>query len=447
MMKEAGSLPSYRKIWAISYPLILSMLAQNIINVIDTAFLGRVGEVELGAAAIGGLFYFILYMVGFGFSIGAQILIARRNGEKNYPAIGVVMTQGSYFLILFSILTVSFMYLFSHELLGTMVNSPNVLDASHQYLDYRIYGMFFAMLNVILRSFYVGIANTRILLINALIMAVVNIILDYAMIFGHLGFPAMGIAGAAIASVVSEAIASIYLLLLTLTNSAYWKYRLFSSLRPNPGVIRSLMGISVFIMVQFFISMSAWFAFFMIIEKMGERQLAVSNIIRSAYMILMIPVFGFGSTANTLVSNAIGEKRTDHVMGIIFKIARLSVVVMTGVALLTLVIPRLILMLYTSDPILIDAGLPSLYVISGALVVLAFASILFNGISGTANTNVAMYIEMITLSMYLFFAWLFAIHLTLPVEVVWTCEYIYFIFFGGLSWVYLRSGRWKHKAV
>ncbi|HPK04913.1 MAG TPA: MATE family efflux transporter, partial [Bacteroidales bacterium] len=63
-------LPSYRQIWRISYPLILSLLAQNVINVTDTAFMGRVGEVELGATAIAGIFYVVLYMLGFGFSIG-----------------------------------------------------------------------------------------------------------------------------------------------------------------------------------------------------------------------------------------------------------------------------------------------------------------------------------------------------------------------------------------
>ena len=75
-------LPSNKYIWEISYPIILGMLAQNVINVTDTAFLGRVGEVELGASAIGGLFYVVIFMLGLGFGTGAQILMARRNGEQ-----------------------------------------------------------------------------------------------------------------------------------------------------------------------------------------------------------------------------------------------------------------------------------------------------------------------------------------------------------------------------
>ncbi len=79
---------SYKGIWKLSTPIILGLLAQNIIQVIDTAFLGRVGEVELGASALAGVFYLALFIVGFGFATGTQILIGRRNGEKNYKAIG-----------------------------------------------------------------------------------------------------------------------------------------------------------------------------------------------------------------------------------------------------------------------------------------------------------------------------------------------------------------------
>ena len=88
-----------RHIWNISYPIFLSLLAQNVINVTDTAFLGRVGEVELGASAMGGLYYICAFTIAFGFSTGSQIVIGRRNGERNFPAIGPVVIQGILFLM------------------------------------------------------------------------------------------------------------------------------------------------------------------------------------------------------------------------------------------------------------------------------------------------------------------------------------------------------------
>ena len=90
---------SYKQIWLIAYPILISLLMEHMINVTDTAFLGHVGEVELGASALAGVLYMAIYMLGFGFSIGVQILIARRNGEQKYGEIGGIFMQGAFFLL------------------------------------------------------------------------------------------------------------------------------------------------------------------------------------------------------------------------------------------------------------------------------------------------------------------------------------------------------------
>ena len=87
---------SNKDIWKIAYPCLISLVMEQLIGMTDTAFLGRVGEVELGASAIAGVYYLAIFMVGFGFSIGAQIIIARRNGERNYKDIGNVFYHGKY---------------------------------------------------------------------------------------------------------------------------------------------------------------------------------------------------------------------------------------------------------------------------------------------------------------------------------------------------------------
>ena len=74
----------HRKIWRITYPVLISLLMEHLIGMTDTAFMGHVGEVELGASAIAGIYYMVLYMLGFGFSVGAEILMGRRNGEGQY---------------------------------------------------------------------------------------------------------------------------------------------------------------------------------------------------------------------------------------------------------------------------------------------------------------------------------------------------------------------------
>ncbi len=441
------TVPTYRRIWEISLPIIFSLLAQNIINVTDTAFLGRVGEVELGASAIAGLFYISLFMLGFGFGIGGQILIARRNGERNYGEIGKITDNSLYFLMGMGLLLFLLIKFFSPAMLRPLIASDAVYQASVDFLQYRIYGIFFAFGNVLLRAFYIGTTSTRVLTYNALIMAGTNVILDYGLIFGNFGLPEMGIKGAALASAIAEGVSAIYFFTYTFKMVDLKKYNLFRFARFDWQIVRKTLDISVFVMLQYFISLAAWFVFFMIIEKMGERSLAISNIIRSAYIVLMIPVFAFGSTASSLVSNVIGQGKPDQVIPIIKKVALLNFMLVGGAVLISAFIPSLLISVYTSDAELVRQTVPSFYIVMSALLLFSFSSILFNGVSGTANTATALTIEVITIVVYLMVAWFLAVHLKLNIELVWASEYVYFLLLGLLSYFYLRSGKWRKKKV
>lgn len=435
--------PGYNRIWNISYPIILSLIAQNAVNVTDTAFLGRVGEVELGASAIAGLFYISLFMLGFGFSIGGQILIARRNGEKNYGEIGRITDNSLYFLMGMGLLLFLLIFFFAPVMLRPMIASDAVYKASTDFLQYRIYGIFFAFGNVLLRSFYIGTTSTRVLTYNAIILAGTNIFLDYCMIFGNFGFPEMGIKGAALASAISEAVSAIFFFTYTLKVVDLKKYNLFRFGHIDWNVIRTTLKISVFVMMQMFLSLAGWFIFFMIVEKMGERSLAVSNIIRSIYIVLMIPVFAFGSTTNSLVSNLIGEGKSDKVTGVIRKVATMNFVLIGVLVGIAAIIPGLIVRIYTNDLSLINDTVPVLYVIIITLFFFSYSSILFNGVSGTARTEIALLIEVITIGIYLVVAWLLVVIWKLPIHLVWTAEIVYFVIMGILSYYYLKSGHWK----
>ncbi len=441
------TVPSYRRIWEISLPIILSLLAQNIVNVTDTAFLGRVGEVELGASAIAGLFYISLFMLGFGFGIGGQILIARRNGERNYGEIGKITDNSLYFLMGMGLVLFLLIKFFSPAMLRPLIASDAVYQASVDFLQYRIYGIFFAFGNILLRAFYIGTTSTRVLTYNALIMAGTNVVLDYGLIFGNLGLPEMGIKGAALASAIAEGVSAIYFFTYTVKMVDLKKYNLFRFARFDWQIVRKTLDISIFVMLQYFISLAAWFIFFMIIEKMGERSLAISNIIRSAYIVLMIPVFAFGSTASSLVSNVIGQGKPDQVIPIIKKVALLNFMLVGSAVFISALIPSLLISVYTSNAELVRQTVPSFYVVMSALLLFSFSSILFNGVSGTANTATALTIEVITIMIYLVVAWFLAVHLKLSIELVWTSEYVYFLLLGLLSYFYLRSGKWRKKQV
>jgi putative MATE family efflux protein len=439
--------PSYREIREISGPIMLSLLAQNIVGVTDTAFLGRVGEVELGASAIGGVFYLILYMVCFGFATGVQILIARRYGEKNYESIGRVFDNSFYFLGVFSLLMTGVVYFFGSSFLRLVLSSDPVFQASSIFLKYRVLGLFFATAALLFRSFYTGISFTKYLSISAAIMAVLNILLDYLLIFGHWGFPKLGIEGAAIASSISEGVALLFFIWITFGNRHLKRYHLFRLVKPDLQIIRKTLSISVFTMMQFVLSFGSWFVFFMLVEKMGERPLAVSNIIRSVYIFFMIPGWALCSVVSTLVSSAMGEGKPESVMPIILRFLKVSFFAITIIVLIALLFPRTIISVYTNNAALIEATVPSFYIIMGALIVFSVMSVLFNGVLGTANTKIALGIEAITLLAYLGFTWLIAVHLKWEIEWVWIAEYVYFMLIGLLSLWYLRKGNWRAKRI
>ena len=150
---------SNRHIWQITYPILISLLMENMIGLTDTAFLGRVGEVELGASALAGVYYMAIFMLGFGFSIGVQILIARRNGEGRLREIGPIFQQGLLFLLFFAAVMFFVSKSFTPLLLRRLIDSDAVYTAAISYLDWRIYGFFFSFAAVLFRAFYVGTTN------------------------------------------------------------------------------------------------------------------------------------------------------------------------------------------------------------------------------------------------------------------------------------------------
>lgn len=111
---------TYKQIWLINFPVMMSILMEQLINITDAVFLGHVGEVELGASAIAGIYYLAIYMLGFGFSIGLQVMIARRNGECDYGKAGKIFFQGFFFLSGLAILLCLLMQASSPFILGSV---------------------------------------------------------------------------------------------------------------------------------------------------------------------------------------------------------------------------------------------------------------------------------------------------------------------------------------
>lgn len=438
---------SNKHIAKISTPIFLSLLAQNLIQVIDTAFLGRVGEIELGASALAGIIYIAIYTLGFGFSMGSQILIGRRNGENNYTQIGDIVIQGALFLFLPTLLLVPFLRYASVQWLPAIFESEQVGIAVSEYLQWRLFGLIFAFTNLMFRAFFIGIARTKVLTINAIVMGVVNVIFDYGLIFGNMGMPELGIGGAAIASVIAEFSSTLFFLIYLKKNVDLDKYG-FTKIRLQFSVIKKTLSISIFMMIQYLFSVSTWMLFFLFIENyMGERSLAVTNVVRSLYAVVTIPSHALGSTASSLVSNTIGAGKHSEVLHLIKRVTFISIGVMMVMMIIIAVFPRLVIHIYTDDPLLIEEIIPPLFVMLSSLPLYSVGSILFNSVSGTGNTRSALKIEIISLIFYVTYMWFIIVYLRTSVAFAWTTEHVYWLLLIVLPFIYLRKGKWKEKKI
>ncbi len=428
---------SYQKIWSISLPILFGMFIQQLIGLTDTAFLGRVGTVELGASALAGVFYIMIFMLALGFGIGVQIITARRNGEGRQDKIGEVIYQGISILLAAAVVIIFLVSAGAPAVLREMISSPAVYQKSLDYLNIRIYGFLFAFPIVIFRSFYVGITKTRVLTWSAVVMLLVNVGLDYALIFGKLGAPAMGIKGAALASVISEAIAMLFFIVYMLLRTNLQKYGLQHPIIYNRKVLQQILNLSVWTMLQYFISLATWFLFLVAIERLGENELAISNILRSVSVFPYMVVTALGAAANAITSNLIGAGRSEEILSTSTRIVKMGYGIGTALVVLMALFPRPMLRIYTNDPALVAQAIPAYYASLSTFFTLVPGMILLSVVSGTGQTKTALYMEIISMTLYMLNVWYVVIHLRADLYICWTSEHSYNILLTILTYVYL----------
>ena len=420
---------------------------EQMIGMTDTAFLGRVGEVELGASAIAIVYYMVMFMIGFGFSIGAQIIIGRRNGEGNFKDTGKIFWHGLYFVLGLSILLITASELASPWLMKRMVSSEAVYEAALSYVRWRLPGMVFAFITAMFRAFYVGTTQTKTLTFNSIVMVASNILFNWVLIFGHFGLPAMGITGAAIGSSLAELVSMIFFIIYTVLKCDRDKYGLKKAAKFEVLELRNMMPVCVWTMIQHTISVSTWFIFFLFLEHIGERALAISNIVRGVSGITWVVLQAFSSTCSTLVSNIIGEGQQEQVPSLIRRILTLAYGCVSAIVLTICIFPESIARIYTNIPDLITACIPAMLVMATSYSVAVGGQVFFLAVSGTGSTKTAFRLELVALATYMVYCCTVIGLLKPDVAVCWTAEYVYSGMLLICSWWYMKSGRWKNRQI
>ena len=278
-------------------------------------------------------------------------------------------------------------------------------------------------------------------------MVLTNVVLNYILIFGKLGCPALGIAGAAIASSAAELGSLLFFAIYTRLKGNPRRYRLFRFRGVNFRELGLIFNVSIWTMMQAFISTATWFLFFLAVEHLGERQLAISNIVRSLSSILFVTISAFGSTTSALVSTLMGRGEPKLVMPTVWQIVRMSYWAALPVMALMALFPSLVLHIYTGDQSLISASIASLWVMVAIYFTLIPSNMLFCAVSGTGNTRAAMLMELVALVVYVGAIWQIIIVNRPDIAVCWTVDHIYSIVLLLFTYLYLIKANWQNKKI
>ncbi|MFN9589803.1 MAG: MATE family efflux transporter, partial [Bacteroidota bacterium] len=410
---------SGRQILAIAFPIALSILVPQFNFIVNNIFLGGLGQRELAVAGITGVYYLIFAVLGQGLNNGLQALISRRAGENKLTDIGVLFAQGVRISIVLSIVGILLTWLVAPVIIRATLSDPESANMAIRFLHIRILGLPFLYLYQMRNALLVGINQSKFLIIGTTTEAVINIVLDYGLIYGHFGLPAMGFNGAAIASIASEVAGLLVIFLIITNNSVIRSLQLFKLTKFHLTNTKLILRQSSPLMLQFAISIISWEFFYILIEHDGTLALAVSNTMRNLFGFFGCFTWAFAATTNSMVSNVIGQGLMEEVMPLIKRIIFFSLGMSIIVFCLLNLFPTAFLSVYGQGPEFIAAAIPVLRVVSAAMLLMSIGVVWMNAVTGTGNSNMNLITESVAIVLYCVYTYLVLEVWNLPITVGW----------------------------
>lgn len=437
----------YKQILLMALPISFAMLVPQINFITNNIFLSGLGEQELASAGITGVYYLIFAVIGNGLNNGLQALIARRAGQNLPKEIGQLFYHGVWVALVIALLGIMITYSFAPMILRATIHHQAVAEQVIRFLLIRIWGLPFLYLYVMRNAFLVGTNQTRFLFWGTMAEAFTNIFLDYSLIYGHFGMPALGFDGAAYASIFAEATGLFVIYLVIHLKGLHRKFAFFEQTRVNFSIFKLILVQSAPLIAQFAISIITWEFFYILIEHHGDRALAISNTMRNIFGVTGIFSWAFAATTNTMVSNIIGQGRQEEVVPMIWRIVKLSLACSLVMVIILNIFPGAFLSFYGQGPGFVEEAIPVVRVVSVALLMMSFSVIWLNAVTGSGNTVINLSIELVTIILYSIYVYVVLEYLQLSITWGWASEWVYWMSMFTMAFIYIRSGRWKGKLI
>jgi len=394
---------SVREVLHLSWPIVVSMLSYTAMGVTDTLFVGWIGKSELGAVGLATIAIFLVNAFFLGVLNGVKVVSAQATGADRPGRARRSGWQGVLLSIPFGMAVIALGALADpiFELLG---GTAGVRDFASEYFRVRVYCAPFWYITMALCNALQGRGDTRTPMIVNLVVNGLNIVLDALLIFGLGPFPEMGVAGAALASVIACAVGMILILVLYIGRNGI-------DLSPERELIAPILRLGLPIGVRFFLDVASWTLFTAFLSWMGEDELAANQIAINIIKLSFLPGYAISEAACILTGRYKGARDRVLVRRSFSAALKVAVGVMATFGFLFWITPDLFLKCFQSDPAVLGIGRQLLFVAAFFQIFDAVAMVAVGALNGVGDTRYTMFAS-------IFASWIVLVPLTYVLGVV-----------------------------
>jgi putative MATE family efflux protein len=436
-----------RAIFLLAVPMVLETLLESVFAVVDILVVGRLGPDAIATVGLTEAMLTILYAVAMGLSIGATAMVARRIGEKD-PTQAARTAVQAVGLGVFMGLPISLAgAYFSRPLLELMGASPWVLEHGVRYTQVMMVGMTSVLLLFLINAIFRGAGDAAIAMRVLWLANALNIILAPCFVFGWGPFPELGVVGAAVATTLGRSAGVVYQLFWLARGSGHLKVRL-EHVRLEPRTMLTMLRLSGLGMLQAFVATSSWVLLARIVASFGSVAIAGYTIAMRIILFALLPSWGLGNAAATLVGQSLGAKKPERGEQAVWTAARYNVIFLGTVGLVFILAAGPIIGAFTADAETALLGAKCLRIVSAGFIFYAFGMVLEQAFNGAGDTTTPTLINLGCFWVVeLPLAWWLANPLGFGPFGAFSAITVSYGLLAAVSVWLFRRGRWKLRTV
>jgi MATE family multidrug resistance protein len=441
-----------REVLTIAIPMVLSTSAHTLQMFIDGVFLSRYHPDSLSASMQGGITAFVVSSFLFGIVGYGNTFVAQYIGAKQNDRVGAVIWQAIYFTLVAGAFAM-LLALAGPALFTWIGHEKSIAEQECVYFQIMSLGTIAPLLGAAVASFYTGRGCTWPVMWVHTFSAGLNVLFDYALIFGHWGLPEMGLRGAAIATIAAEAIGSAILLTMFLLPRYRREFGTLSGIRPDFKLLGRLLYFGVPNGVSFMMDIIAFTAFIGLVGQWGRMELAASTMSFRINMLAFMPMIGFGMAVTTLVGQNLGANKPELAARATWSAFYMTVGYMTAVSICYVLVPQWFLAPFV-EPGKVEEYAPILKIATTLLMFIAAYSLFDTGniifasaLKGAGDTRFVMIVPAVLSWLMMVIPTYIAVKMKWSLYVGWACATVFVCVLAIVFLMRFLGGKWKQMRV